>query len=272
MIYFSPFSKAERKGVWYRRSDLKFLLTMKLILLLSIVFSLGAYASGNAQNISIDMKNAALEEVLEEVSAKSNLRLFYDQNAIKNMRIAELRLSNASVSSILKEAIRGKNLTFQIVDQTIVLRERLQTDLEVSGVVRDQNGPIEGVTVIVDKTPSLSTRTDAGGYYTLRVPKDAKITFRYLGYADQSFEITTQRALNVLLEVESSMVDEVVVVGYGTQKKENLTGAVDQIDSKRIEAFKATNLGEALAGQVPNLNIGVSDGKPGREASFNVRG
>lgn len=272
MIYFSSFSQRERNGARSRRSVLMFLITMKLIILLSLVFSFGAYASGNAQNISIDMKNVALEEVLEEVSAKSKLRLFYDQNAIKNLRVAELTMSNASVASILKKAIRGKNLTFQIVDKTIILKERHQTDIEISGAVSDLNGPIEGVTVTVDQKPSLWTRTDKNGHYSLRVPENSKLTFRYLGYADQTFEVSSQQVLNVTLEVESSMVDEVVVVGYGIQKKANLTGAVDQIDSKQIDAFKATNLGEALAGQVPNLNIGISDGKPGRGASFNVRG
>ena len=93
-----------------------------------------------------------------------------------------------------------------------------------------------------------------------------------MGYAEQSISVGQQSTLNVLLATESSELEEVVVVGYGTQKKENLTGAVDQIDNKRLETYKATNLGDALAGQIANVNIGVSDGKPGRAASFNVRG
>lgn len=272
MIYFSRFFRRGRKSTHPVQPGLKYLMMMKLTFLLIFGLSVGVLASGKAQNVSIDMKNVPLEEVLEEVSKQSKLRLFYDQSIVKNLRISRLSVSNVSVSSILNKALRGKNLRFQILDNTIVLNEKQPTQRAISGTVTDVQGPLEGVTVNVKESPSIHTRTDQNGHYALRVPENSTLIFSYMGYAEQSISVGQQSTLNVLLATESSELEEVVVVGYGTQKKENLTGAVDQIDNKRLETYKATNLGDALAGQIANVNIGVSDGKPGRAASFNVRG
>src|SRR5690606_10492541 len=234
--------------------------------------SLGAFATGNAQNINLKLNNTSVEHILEEVSKQSKLRLFYDQQILKNLRIRQINFKNASVNTVLNKTFNGKNLSFKIIDGTIVITEKEQTDFEIKGVATDVNGPLQGVTISLTGNSTINTITDADGRYTLRVPENSTVVFRYLGYSDQEFQINQNRTLNVQMVTSSSELEEVVVVGYGTQKKANLTGAVDQIDSKRLEKFKTTNLGEALAGQVPNLNIGISDGKPGRGASFNIRG
>lgn len=272
MIYFSRLFRRDEKRNEHVRPELKYLIMTKLTMLLIFGLSAGAFASGKAQNITINMSNAALEAVLEEVSKQSDLRLFYDQNIVRDLRINRLNISNASVSSILNKALRGKNLSFQIVNGTIIISEKQQTDRSISGTVRDADGPLQGVTISVENEPGINTRTNAEGHYALRVPDEATLIFRYMGYAEQTIETGQRTTIDVTMLMESAEVEEVVVVGYGTQKKANLTGAVDQIDSKRLATYKATNLGEALAGQVANVNIGISDGKPGRAASFNVRG
>lgn len=272
MIYFSPFSRKNKVSPLLAEPSLKILLTMKLTLFMIACMSLGAFASGNAQNINLKLNNTSVEHILEEVSKQSKLRLFYDQQILKNIRIRQINFENASVNTVLNKTFTGKNLSFKIIDGTIVITEKEQTDFEIKGVVTDVNGPLQGVTISLTGNSTINTITDADGRYTLRVPENSTVVFRYLGYSDQEFQINQNRTLNVQMVTSSSELEEVVVVGYGTQKKANLTGAVDQIDSKRLEKFKTTNLGEALAGQVPNLNIGISDGKPGRGASFNIRG
>jgi len=231
MIYFSPFSRKNRVGNLLSNPSLKILLTMKLTLFLLTCMSVCAYATGNAQNINLKLNNKSLEHILEEVSKQSKLRLFYDQQILKNLRIKQVNFENASVSSVLSKTLKGKNLTFKIIDGTIVITEKEQTDYEVKGIVSDINGPLQGVTVSVIQTPNIHTVTDQNGQYSIRIPQNSTLTFRYMGYTDQEFVINQNRTLNVTLVSSASEVEEVVVVGYGTQKKANLTGAVDQIDS-----------------------------------------
>src|SRR5690606_10807747 len=121
-----------------------------------------------------------------------------------------------------------------IVNGTIIISEKQQTDRSISGTVRDADGPLQGVTISVENEPGINTRTNAEGHYALRVPDEATLVFRYMGYAEQTIETGQRTTIDVTMLMESAEVEEVVVVGYGTQKKANLTGAVDQIDSKRL--------------------------------------
>ncbi|WP_171017741.1 STN domain-containing protein [Sphingobacterium daejeonense] len=192
---------------------------MKLTLLLLTCISLGAYATGKAQNINLNLNNTSLEHILEEVSKQSKLRLFYDQQILKNLKIRQINFENASVSTVLSKTLKGKNLTFKIIDGTIVITEKKQTNYEIKGLVSDINGPLQGVTVSVTQTPSIHTITDQNGQYSLRVPENSTVTFRYMGYTDQEFQIDQNRTLNVTLVSSSSELEEIVVVGYGTRKK-----------------------------------------------------
>ena len=208
MIYFSPFSRKNKVGELLTNPSFKILLTMKLTLLLLTCMSLGAYATGNAQNINLNLNNTSLEHILEEVSKQSKLRLFYDQQILKNLRIRQINFENATVATVLRKTLRGKNLTYKIIDGTIVITEKEQTNYEIKGVVSDINGPLQGVTVSVAETPTIHTITDQNGLYSLRVPENSTVTFRYMGYTDQEFQIDQNRVLNVTLVSSSSELEE----------------------------------------------------------------
>ena len=142
---------------------------------------------------------------------------------------------------------------------------------KVSGVVEDALGPITGATVLVKGTTNGNV-TDMDGNFTLEnVKKGDVIQVSYIGFVTQEITYTGQTALKIVLKEDSKALDEVVVVGYATVKKANLTGAVSAIDSKVLEDRPIVNLGQGLQGAIPNLNVTTS-GRPGTGSSFNIRG
>jgi len=133
------------------------------------------------------------------------------------------------------------------------------------GKVTDQGGQaLVGASVVVQGTP-LGTATDEGGQYALvGLEKDATLVFRMVGYKSQAFQYTGQSELDVVLETDAGNLDEVIVVGFGTQQKSNLTGAVDQISGAQLESRPVSNIMQGLQGVSPGLNITYGNGSPAR--------
>ena len=155
-----------------------------------------------------------------------------------------------------------------------VAAQTSQSVVSVSGRVTDASGqPIPGASVIVKGTTIGVTTTDNGSFSLHNVATGATVVVSFMGYADQEFSVLASKDVyDVVLAEDDTLIDDVVVVGYGTQKKANLTGAVAQVTSKELENRPVANLGQALQGMVPNLNVTVSSGKPGAGASFQIRG
>ena len=145
--------------------------------------------------------------------------------------------------------------------------------ITISGTVTDTSGePVIGAGVQVKGTAD-GTVTDISGKYTLDTETGAVIIVSCIGYTDNSFEVTPPRSIyDVILSEDRTILDEVVVVGYGTQKKANLTGAVAQVSSEELRDRPVANLGQALQGMVPNLKVSITSGKPGAGSSFQIRG
>ncbi|MDR0832959.1 MAG: TonB-dependent receptor [Candidatus Symbiothrix sp.] len=144
--------------------------------------------------------------------------------------------------------------------------------IAVSGIVSDVDGPIIGASVVEKGNPSNGASTDLDGKYSLRVPSNATVEVSYLGYATQSIAVNGKTTINVTLSVNAGDLDEFVVVGFQTQKKVNLTGAISTVSAEAFENRPVSNIGQALQGLVPNLNIGISNGNPSTVPSFNIRG
>ncbi|MDE6177384.1 MAG: carboxypeptidase-like regulatory domain-containing protein, partial [Paramuribaculum sp.] len=144
--------------------------------------------------------------------------------------------------------------------------------LVYNGVVTDSNGDqLPGVTVKVEGTDRI-TITDINGRFSINAPKGSKLLFSMVGLSAQTVILGNDRNLDIEMKESAHALDEVVVVGYGTQKKENLTGAVAGITAKELENRPITNLSQGLQGLIGNLNISASDGTPGRGFGFNVLG
>ena len=150
--------------------------------------------------------------------------------------------------------------------------QALAQSFAVSGIVTENGEPLPGVTVMV-RGSATGTATDANGRYQLTVPgPDAVLQFTYVGFVTIEEIVGDRREVNVEMSEEASHIDELVVVGYGTQRRANLTGAVDQVTAKTLENRPVTNVSQSLVGAVPNLNIRFFDGKPTQSPSYNIRG
>jgi TonB-linked SusC/RagA family outer membrane protein len=148
-----------------------------------------------------------------------------------------------------------------------------QTGKTVSGTVTDGAEPVIGASVIVRDADGIGTVTDIDGKFTLNnVPENAVLQVSFIGYETQNIPVRSRTTFNITLKEDSKLLDEVVVVGFGTQKKVNLTGAVASVSGDAFENRPVTNIGQALQGVMPNLNITMSDGKPNTTPNFNIRG
>jgi TonB-linked SusC/RagA family outer membrane protein len=152
------------------------------------------------------------------------------------------------------------------------ITQQAPTKKQVSGVVVDNaNEPLIGATV-QDKKSGNSTITNVDGQFTLSVTEDAVLTVSFIGYKSKQITVDGKTNLKIMLEDGSEKIDEVVVVGYGVQKKINLSGAVDQISSKQLEQRPITDLARGLQGMIPNLNVDFTSGEPGQAPEINIRG
>jgi len=155
----------------------------------------------------------------------------------------------------------------------VTLIEAQNSNQKVYGTVVDEKGePVMGASITVDGMPNVGTVTNTNGQFNFSVPASAKvIKVSFIGYVTKMEKITSS-ALRIVLKENSQSLNEVVVVGYGVQKKVNLTGAVEQVGEEVFENRSLPNVSQALQGAIPNLNLTLEDGKPTRSASFNVRG
>jgi TonB-linked SusC/RagA family outer membrane protein len=142
----------------------------------------------------------------------------------------------------------------------------------VSGTITDsKNVPIAGVSVFIPGT-TTGTISDENGNYSINATEGSVLHFSFIGLKDKEVTVGKQTVINVTMEDESTVLDELVVVGYGTQKKANLTGSVDQVTSDVFEGRPSANVTQMLQGAIPNLNLKLTDGKPIRSATYNIRG
>lgn len=145
-------------------------------------------------------------------------------------------------------------------------------DVTITGVVLGENGnPLPGATITVEGS-TTGTVTDLDGVFSITVPEGAILVFSYIGYEAMRIPVDNQSEIDVTLKPDMSSLEEVVVVGYGTQRRGNLTGAVDQVTSEVFENRPLTNLTQGLQGVLPNVNIRLMDGNPSGSPSINIRG
>ena len=281
-----------------RRIQDLFLLLMKItigqILLMTILTSFVSAGHLNGQGIldrkvSLDARNKTIKAVLNDIEKQTSVVFTYGPRVVDDTRKISFKITDARLADVL-ERIFGTGMSVIPVneEEEIVLRpaplavhEEATTDngeiyqLAVSGVVNDEGGqPLPGVNV-VEKGTTNGTTTDATGLFALNVQDERSVlVFSFIGYVTREITVGNQTNLSVGLEQDMKALDEVVVVGYGTQKKVNMTGAVDVISRKSLEGRAPANIGSLLQGVSPNLNISVTQfgGEPGAGNSFNIRG
>ena len=255
---------------------------MKSLFYACLLSSAGlTYASNSyAQTtmVSINVENQTVKEVLDEIESTTEYSFFYNTRHVDLDRKVSVNINNADIFEVLDDVFRGTNVVYSVKDRSIVLTVKdaspviSQNDNKITGTIVDASGiPVIGANVMVKGTTN-GTITDMDGRFTLDVPKDAVLEVSYIGYSTQTVKVGGQKSLSIMLREDTQALDEVVVVGYGTQKKVNLTGAVAQVTAKDLENRPVSNATQILQGTMPNVNITFSTGEPGAGGTINIRG
>ena len=265
----------------------RFLLIMKTFLLLfcTTVFSFSTENAFSQVKITIDAdKLVSVDEVFIIIQNQTQLRFLYPENLFVNASKVQLKKGVIEVSKLLDKSFSGSNVKYELVESNTIIVEQIETNtkskavqvqqkIKISGVVVDQNNqPLPGSNVL-EKGTNNAVQTDFEGKFSIQVANEKSIVVvTYIGFITQEIPLKGQPNLIIKLVENAATLNEVVVVGYGTQKKENLTGAVGVITSKQIEQNIGPNSGQLLQGIAPNLNVTLSDGDINGEANINIRG
>lgn len=248
---------------------------MKLILLFVAIslFQMSALES-YAQNtkISLSMSNVTLEEAIKAVEAKTQFVFFYNNANVDMHKRVNVDAHNANITDVLKQILTAYE--YRIENNKIVLLGNVsQQTGSVSGVITDATGfPVAGANVVVKGTTN-GTITDMDGNFSIEAPKGAILQVSYIGYITKEVNVGDKATLNIQLEEDSQALEEVVVVGYGTQKKVNVIGSIAQVGSDKLENRATSSVVSALTGQMPGVTITQPGGRPGENTgTIRVRG
>ena len=238
------------------------------------------------RKISIDVEGVDFQSALILISKQAKVKFAYSPELVRNKGEVTLYAEDESLADVLTDLL-GPDISYKVIGRQIVLTPHVYVSapveemeqntprkmIGVSGRVTDESGnPLPGVNILIKGT-TLGTTTDFNGTYALEVEDpEAILVFSFIGYVTQEVSVSNRSTINIVLLEDFHSLNEVIVVGYGTQKKENLTGAVDQVGSETFENRPLPNLTQGLQGVLPNVNIRMLDGKPNASPSINIRG
>lgn len=244
-----------------------------------------AVSAAEYPRVTLDVKDAPLEKVLKQIERQTPLRFSYKKSIVKDFPPVSISCRNESSEIVLNRIFDNSNLDYEFLSpKSVAITLRKASDVagannvgqltSISGRVVDKDGePLTGATVRIIGTDIAAAADFDGCFSFTDVPVTARLQVTMIGYDPKSVDVADTAGLtNIVLDDNSKMLEEVVVVGYGTQKKVNLTGAVSTLSQETIKDRPVDNLGRALQGMIPNLNVTLSSAQPGAGAKLNVRG
>lgn len=251
---------------------------MKITISLLLLFSLGAYASGRAQSVTLTVKNMPLREVFSRMKAQTGYHFLYQEEALSHAAPVTLSIRETPLTAVLESILPERALYFRISGRNITVLKSTVVEtsfrnIEVRGTVRDSGTVLQGVTVTVKGSkPVIGTATDANGRFILDVPNNAVLEFNFIGYIGQEIPVAGKSNIDVMLMPDTKGLGEVVVVGFGKQKKSSLVSSIATVKGEQLR-MPTRSLSNNLAGQVPGLIAVQRSGEPGYDnAEFWIRG
>ena len=258
----------------------KFILTMKIsafLLFCCLVNVIATPTYSQVTKISLNFKDATIEEVLNRIEDESEFYFLYNQKLVDVTRKVNIEADKEPIADILNDIFKS-DVKFVVFDRQIILTpsnvpSAAMQQLKITGTVTDKNGaPVPGANVIVTGT-TQGTMTDIAGKYIIEVPRGGKsLTFTFVGMEPQEITIGTLTQINVTMAESAIGLEEVVVVGYGTQKKVSLTGSIATVNSAKLEAIPTTDLSNTLAGRAVGVTISSNSGFVGASSDILIRG
>ena len=253
---------------------------MKLTTLMLIIGILQVSAKGFSQ-ITLNENNVSVKKVIRSIEKQSGYNFFYNEDQLKDEKIS-IRVSNATLDETLVQCFKNIPFTYKVLEKNVVIQQKLLdipqlttssiTITEIRGTTTDEKGkPLAGVTVL-NKRTQKGVITDAGGNYSILADKGDVLVFSFVGYAAKEITVNNTSSINVSLAVRTSNLNDVVVVGYGTTQRKDLTGAVSTVAAKDIENVPFNTVDNALAGKAAGVQVTKTDGTPGGSVRIRIRG
>ncbi|TYA92386.1 TonB-dependent receptor [Seonamhaeicola marinus] len=262
---------------------------MKTLMLIILLGVSSMYATGShAQvKIDIDLKNGTIEQLFREIQNNSDYIFFYKDDILDNDFKVTIKLKNAKLKEILDHSFSKTDLEYVISERQVIVKKKEKVSgaliikdkintvqkIKVTGTVSDTSGqPLPGASVL-EKGTSNGAQTDFDGNYTIEVEPGAILVVSYLGYVSKEVSLSSGNKLDIVLREDVAALDEVIVVGYGTQKKINVTGSVASIKAEDVVQTPAANVRGLLVGQIPGLISNQNPGLPGTDTvDLSIRG
>ncbi|MEE4197158.1 MAG: TonB-dependent receptor [Bacteroidales bacterium] len=263
------------------REVFSFLLKFAVAILL-IGFVNISTASNYAQNakLSLSLNNVSLKKVFKEIEKQSDFYFMYNDSKVNVSKKVSIEAEGYTIYELLDQILYDSGIVYEVVDKQIVLnpkQERIdhssQQTKKVVGTVLDENGsPIPGVNVFVKGT-TIGTVTDLEGNYTIQVPSgEVVLVFSFVGFRTFEVKVGEQAVINVTLYEETTQLDEIVVIGYGSSSKKLLTSSIASVNSEDIENNISAGIESALQGKTSGVMINQNSGTPGAAATVQIRG
>ena len=255
---------------------------------LTVIFLLGAClhvnAEGYSQKITISAKKMTLEKLFKAIKSQTDYVFFYDHEVLKKGKAVSINVKDATLGDVLNVCFKDQPLQYTISNKIIIVRikaekpavfipEPTPPPIVVSGKIRDDEGrPLSGATIKL-KGSNFGVATDANGDFSLEIPEQGGVlVISYVGFEAHEVAVSKQTSLNITLKRGEAKIDEVVVVGYGTRNKGDLTGAVSSISDKDFEEQPVTRLDQALQGRATGVHVTTASGSPGGDVRIRIRG
>ena len=250
------------------------------LLLWGLLFCAGAYAQNG--RITLDVRNVTLEEAMTRIERQGEYSFLYNKTLIDVTRKVTLRAENQPVRQVLDRLFAGTDISYTLRNRQIILALRPAAKAQppvpaktnaITGRVSDKNGtPLIGVSIIIEGT-TTGTTTNTDGSFSLKAEAGNVLTVSYLGFETTKVAVTAGRnSYAITLQENSEVLDDVVVVGYGVQKKASITGAITNISGDALKVNSTVNTSTALAGTIAGINSRMSDGRPGATTKISIRG
>jgi len=236
------------------------------------------------RTVSIRFNQISLEDALDDLSNKTGVKIAYRQHLVRKRMLFTQEADGQTLNKVLTTMLDPYQLTYSLVDDVVVIEERKETlrqyenlhrntaEIEISGTVKESTGEVlPGVSVSV-KGQNQGTVTDLNGRYRLRADASATLIFNYIGFNRREVQVQGRTVIDIDLQSSVSSLQDVVVIGYGTVKKKDLTGSVGKVDLNDAQKAPVRSFDEFLAGRVAGLQVSSVDGQPGSPVNLVIRG
>ncbi|MCX7547202.1 TonB-dependent receptor [Xanthomarina sp. F1114] len=245
-------------------------------------FTPNTIVSQNAK-VTIDMdKTVSVDEVFDIIMTQTDYRFIYQEGLFNNLPKVNLRKGSIRANNLLKRSLSSGNFDFEFIqNNTIVIKNvplsemMIPQEREVTGMIKDETGmPMAGVTIVIEGTQKGVVTNFDGGYSIFLDGSEDVLVFSSLGYKTERITVGEQKVINLTMKEDLSQLEEIVLIGYGEQKREDVTGAVSSVKTEEIvqAATGAIGFDKALGGLVKGVQVSQSSGRPGAPARLNIRG